>query len=205
MKDSEWSGSPAPAKVSFPPSVLASATAFDKIKGPNKRQTAPVCHQGFFEQDPQTQARMCVWCAASFVNLYFIPNGLSTCMSVPWAHLWQCLPQNEFAELCLASYYHTSVPRTPSGTAPPRWSTVTCVTVSKPQWLLDGMRLGVEFLTASILMHWEAASAAELCLAEVEARSLLSLWDLWSRTMSFLEVEQLVTVWKPADRLCLQL
>lgn len=53
-----------------------------------------------------------------------------------------------------------------------------------------------------VWMHWERASPAELCLAGVETRALLSMWDLWFRIMSFLEVEQLIAVWRQADRLC---
>lgn len=116
-------------------------------------QTGPVCHQGFFEHNPQTQVRMCVQSAASLGNLLSFPGGLSTCMSVPCADLWQCLLLNTFSELCLASYLHPSVPRTPTGTALPCWSTVTCVIVTKPQWLVDGICLGVEFVKSSIYLN----------------------------------------------------
>lgn len=51
-------------------------------------------------------------------------------------------------------------------------------------------------------MCWERASPAKFCLAEVESMALLSMWDLWFRTMSFPEVDKLVKLWEQADGLC---
>lgn len=110
---------------------------------------------------------MSVQCAASSSNLLTFPSGLSTCMSVPCSDLWQCLLQNAFLRCLLPCIFTVLCPE------PPHRSTVTCVIVAKPWWLLGGMCLGVEFVKASIIwMHWERASPAELCLAGVEARAL---------------------------------